>query len=170
MGGAVPIIASSSTAAPQGRRPDPLNYTPPKQNGLSLIFLRHSSHDLLCFSSSAPTCHDAILVLILSSCAIWFTILLCYYCISKIAMKSPSHTHQGTLLHLSQFTFPLILSIILIVFISAKPAQGVLTTCYDPSGGERTDSPCFPDATSSACCATGWSTVDSLNSTNERFG
>jgi hypothetical protein len=80
---------------------------------------------------------------------------------AEMALNTSTHRRRATNpLLSSQFAFPLILSFLLIILHAAKPAQAVLTTCYDPSGDERTDSPCFPDAASSACCAGGWGTMD----------
>jgi len=39
---------------------------------------------------------------------------------------------------------------------SLQLVSGVLTTCYDLSGGVRPDVPCDQSATASACCGKGW--------------
>jgi hypothetical protein len=57
---------------------------------------------------------------------------------------------------LPRFAFPFLVCVFLVIFNAANPVRAVLTTCYDPSGGERPDKPCFPDAVASFCCATDW--------------
>lgn len=74
-----------------------------------------------------------------------------------MASRIVSHRHQtATSIHSSRFAFPFILCLLLIILNAANPVDAVLTTCYDPSGDERPDKPCFPDAVNSFCCATDW--------------
>jgi hypothetical protein len=62
---------------------------------------------------------------------------------------------------ISLFGLPIFLSLLLIILNIAKPADALLSTCYDPDGAERTDTPCNPNAAASACCANGWGQLTS---------